>query len=361
MEIGQQHELRIRICRNCGREFVKLLQGKGGFNKAYCSDKCRREWAQRNAIKQSVCLYCGKSYETARRRQKYCSSECGHLAQRKLKGTSRICVICGNEFEPMYQGQQCCGEGCARQKGARTQRKPRTHYCRFCGKIIERRRRDRTDKRLYCSRECAFADKAKKCKTCGKVITGSQSDYCSDECKAKAVYHEIKCIVCGKVFRGKNGAKYCSDECRKEKARHDARTYAETKHKLANKQIKCKHCGREFEPEYGTKRRQFCSDFCLKKYSKRIEKAVRRARIKGHSYELFDPIEIFERDKWRCQLCGRKTPKSLRGTTDDRAPELDHIVPLALGGSHTRANTQCVCRRCNQKKRATVQGQLRLF
>lgn len=279
------------------------------------------EWKDRSE-KRTQCDHCGKPLTTRQRsrHQRYCSRDCYNAATGARPVGIHTCKYCGKRFKPSGN-----------------------------------------DRKTYCSRECAFADKAKKCKTCGKVITGSQSDYCSVECKEKALERDIKCVICGKSFRGRSGTKYCSDECRKEKARQDAQKYAKAKHKLANKQVKCKHCGREFEPEYGTKRRQFCSDFCLAKYNKRIGKVIRRARTKGSSYEIFDPVEIFERDKWRCQLCGRKTPKSLRGTTNDRAPELDHIVPLALGGSHTRANVQCLCRRCNQEKGATVRGQLRLF
>ncbi|HHW13485.1 MAG TPA: HNH endonuclease [Firmicutes bacterium] len=97
----------------------------------------------------------------------------------------------------------------------------------------------------------------------------------------------------------------------------------------------------------------------MRRNQRRQGKAIRRARIKGLAHEVFDPIEVFQRDHWTCQICGAKTPRRLRGTTDDRAPELDHIVPLALGGQHTRANTQCLCRRCNQAKGAAARGQLR--
>ena len=37
---------------------------------------------------------------------------------------------------------------------------------------------------------------------------------------------------------------------------------------------------------------------------------------------------------------------------DARAPELDHVVPLASGGAHTYANSACACRECNILKGA---------
>src|SRR5690606_1024132 len=96
------------------------------------------------------------------------------------------------------------------------------------------------------------------------------------------------------------------------------------------------------------------------KAARRKTKAWRRAVERGVTAERFDPFEIFERDKWRCHICSTKTPKSLRGTYEDNAPELDHIVPLAAGGEHTRRNTACSCRKCNIEKADKPLGQLRL-
>ncbi|WP_425516052.1 HNH endonuclease [Rhizobium leucaenae] len=77
--------------------------------------------------------------------------------------------------------------------------------------------------------------------------------------------------------------------------------------------------------------------------------------------ENVDPIKVFDRDKWKCQICGVKTPRKLRGTLDDKAPELDHIMPLALGGAHSYFNTQCACRKCNAHKSDTPPAQPNLF
>jgi 5-methylcytosine-specific restriction endonuclease McrA len=84
-------------------------------------------------------------------------------------------------------------------------------------------------------------------------------------------------------------------------------------------------------------------------------------QLRGATVELVDPIKVFERDGWRCQLCMRKTPARLRGSYDPRAPELDHIVPISKGGAHSYINTQCACRECNGKKLDRPLGQLRLI
>jgi 5-methylcytosine-specific restriction endonuclease McrA len=87
---------------------------------------------------------------------------------------------------------------------------------------------------------------------------------------------------------------------------------------------------------------------------------ARKARERGARTEVVNPYTVFLRDGWRCQLCGCRTPGTLRGTYKPNAPELDHIVPLALGGDHTYANTQCACRQCNISKGASVRGQFKL-
>jgi 5-methylcytosine-specific restriction endonuclease McrA len=108
-----------------------------------------------------------------------------------------------------------------------------------------------------------------------------------------------------------------------------------------------------------------CSNECREQgrlEAKRKGKSVRRARIRGAlKSENVDPFKVFDRDGWRCQICMRKTVRSKRGTADDRAPELDHIMPLSKGGDHTYANTQCTCRRCNGLKSDDVYGQIPMF
>lgn len=89
------------------------------------------------------------------------------------------------------------------------------------------------------------------------------------------------------------------------------------------------------------------------KASKRAHRMKRRTLERGAKVgEAFDPFDVFDRDGWRCQMCGVDTPKRLRGTIKPTAPELDHITPLGRGGKHTMTNAQCACRTCNITKGA---------
>jgi len=114
-------------------------------------------------------------------------------------------------------------------------------------------------------------------------------------------------------------------------------------------------------PEHGNKHRKFCSHECLIRQWHRVTKSHRRARQRAVRYESIDPIIVFNRDGWRCHLCGVKTPARLRGKRVATAPEMDHIIPLAVGGTHTYANVACACRKCNQDKGPAVRGQMRIF
>lgn len=82
---------------------------------------------------------------------------------------------------------------------------------------------------------------------------------------------------------------------------------------------------------------------------KSAEKARRRARHNVRT-DRINPFKVFDRDGWVCQMCGVPTPKSLRGSYEPNAPELDHVVSLANGGHHTWDNVQCACRSCNGSK-----------
>ena len=53
--------------------------------------------------------------------------------------------------------------------------------------------------------------------------------------------------------------------------------------------------------------------------------------------------EVFRRDGYTCQMCG--------ASKDDGAKlELDHIIPVAQGGTNDLNNLQTLCRECNQNK-----------
>ena len=53
-------------------------------------------------------------------------------------------------------------------------------------------------------------------------------------------------------------------------------------------------------------------------------------------------FEVFKRDSFRCQYCGRSAP--------DVILECDHVIPVASGGKNEMINLVTSCRDCNRGK-----------
>lgn len=67
---------------------------------------------------------------------------------------------------------------------------------------------------------------------------------------------------------------------------------------------------------------------------------ARRINAPG-SHGISDVLEIYEAQRKCCAYCRQR----LNGKY-----EVDHIIPLALGGSNARSNLQCLCVTCNRQK-----------
>ena len=76
--------------------------------------------------------------------------------------------------------------------------------------------------------------------------------------------------------------------------------------------------------------------------------------------EAFTRDQIGDRDGWVCGICrehvDRSIPAWMPGTwvQDRRAASIDHVVPLAKGGQHTRENVQIAHLGCNVDKNDAV-------
>lgn len=226
------------------------------------------------------------------------------------------------------------------ENGPRFARSIPPAVCKRCGKTYQPKRKDRT---TYCSQACAWDDQ--------REAAGQRR---ADQ--ARATQPRPPCPACGGAVEGRHGtAMYCSDACAN---RHHSRiTYARHRAELLTVR-KCRECEMEFR---STPSRRYCSHRCCQKNARRTAKGRRRAMLRSASVESVDPMAVFRRDKFRCQLCWNMTLRSSVGTNHPRAPSLDHIVPLSKGGEHSYRNTQCACRSCNTRKRSRSLGQLRLF
>ena len=214
------------------------------------------------------------------------------------------------------------------------------------------------------------------CLHCGKALAastpgqGGVRKFCSAKCMARLRYlllnhrPEKPCRRCGTVIAAGSHSNrdYCSKDCKKAVDSDVSRQRYPGTYVVRRYQNTCAVCGSGFVAR--RKHGKVCSRPCLNRWKLsspkfradlRMRADARRALIRGAERALkFDAYVIFERDNWTCQMCGLPTPKMLRGTTQQNAPELDHIIPLSKGGEHTPSNTQCACLRCNRRKSAKV-------
>ena len=82
--------------------------------------------------------------------------------------------------------------------------------------------------------------------------------------------------------------------------------------------------------------------------------AVYRRRAWKHGNgdcERFARTEIGERDGWVCWLCDLPVDPALNWP-DRMCQSLDHVVPLSLGGTHTRDNSRIAHWICNVRRGA---------
>ena len=127
---------------------------------------------------------------------------------------------------------------------------------------------------------------------------------------------EIKpCIKCGSTDR------YTSGQCKN----------CVSKHQKENRE-RCNANNRKWESEnreYG-----------------RIKCTNRRQKLRGTlSKDLLPKLMVLQ--KGRCAICHKDLNK-----LEKRKIHLDHIMPLALGGSNEDYNIQLLCQTCNNKKSA---------
>lgn len=230
-------------------------------------------------------------------KHRYCSRECMGAAYRTV--TDCICKQCGTEFRPRAN-------------------------CWI----------------TFCSRECAFAYKQANAKNATIL--------------AFPVLKVGLCRLCGGVVRLPK--RFCSDGCAREWwDRRRVRQAASEKPVVV---CFCRECGKEFTPIYRDKRKVWCSKRCHKRAVHRDRRHIERSA--HQSGQRFTALTIYERDGWRCHICGRKINQHTR-CPHPMAATLDHIVPLAEGGKHMKVNVRAAHFLCNAKRQANGSGQLRLI
>jgi len=239
--------------------------------------------------------------------------------------------------------------------------------CQTCGVKLPPRKPGPGRIRHFCSPECSYRSRhprknSKRLRTC--VVCGIEYRYsysaqraCGRVCGrflcSKPIEIDWRQCHCGDWFVANRRTVHC---------KKPPRVYRPTTGLIRTRP--CVHCGEliTYVQKHGAGQRkcEACAVLLDREDQRRSHHRV-RARKRGVGYEVFQPREIHERDGWRCQLCGLPVLPD-KPPLHPRYPTLDHIVPLSLGGPHSRANVQCACRGCNIAKGTDAMGeQLRLI
>ncbi len=216
----------------------------------------------------------------------------------------------------------------------------------------------------------------------------AKEDICVECGEYKAIYAKGKCSKCySRSYQKKKYQKYRDKilernrKWREENKEVKAEYYKEWSEK--NKEARAKYnrewneknreVRREYDREFAKSNRERQKERNREYYEKNREKVLaanklwaennkerskeittngrhrRRARIKGVKSETVSSLKVFERDSWKCGICGKRVNKRLK-YPDPLSPSLDHIIPLSKNGTHTYDNVQLAHLRCNLRK-----------
>lgn len=262
-----------------------------------------------------------------------------------LQAGPRTCVTCAKSFDAKPNQKHCsarCRWGVKATRAERTEAS-KSAVCEFCSTKFAPRLSGTNKKagypRRWCSQDCRK----------GALSVVRQQKVVPPKFSA---YYAAHCQECGVAGGLRRPWKVCP-ACSRAKAWLANVESRAALHRAAAKETTCPDCGIRYCRVFGHPGPMpVCPDCAVEraKMHARTQRGVRRARLRSVLVDRVDPSKVFKTDGWRCYLCGCYTPKSLRGTIEPNAPELEHVIPLSKGGEHSYANTRCSCRSCNQDK-----------
>ncbi len=324
--------------------------------------KCGSDWVTPTGQDCSRCPECDKLQRCLARKQGRIPAE-----------IKKTCCVCGQSFtvspnkhNAKHCGRDECRKQLERQKRHRykerkelgiTNTKPEERFKKIC-KRQGCNKQPKASKHEYCSKACAGAD-AREFKRGFMGRSAEMREAASFASWFVDIWEPqrpiwMQCECCGKqVERLSSMQRVCGDKCRYrlEKPLHE----------------NCCDCGLELHAD--TRYIKRC-DACKRKrrsHWKRIAGKTPRKRCRRHGVPCDPTIksrDVFERDRYRCQLCGRKCLAKFRVVNEmphPLSPTVDHIIAISRGiKGHTWDNVQCACWECNVAKGASARGQLRL-
>ena len=130
----------------------------------------------------------------------------------------------------------------------------------------------------------------------------------------------------------------------------------------------CPICGESFTPVRRSDGRwtKVCSKYCEnirragsnadlaaknapRQEINRLNVARKHAARRAAVVERVDRQTVFERDQWKCHVCGDNVDKTLSGR-DPMGPSIDHLIPISKGGKTCYANVALAHLSCNSRR-----------
>ena len=334
---------------------IRQMARENGMTNSCIRARIKKGWTLEEALKPKGWK---RSIDVAER-VKRCDAMLEYLGgyENKKSIIKLKCLRCGNEFERVYERlltkkfeSKCGCPECAERDG-----RARQHHK---GKIIE----------------------AEKAKERMKAIGFELLEYTGADNKIK-----VKCLECGETFEHNSfhnfmsinkSKRYCpaehkqkqndaqigkrlAEQAKRLKDQQEAKQwpFEKLKQRLTrNKVVKCvcANCGEEF---FGHEGMKYCSKRCRQRQNERERAILKDQRIKSRKRDKGITLDkVFKRSNGICYLCGCKCDYDdyiIRDGTfiaGNKYPSIEHIKPIAKGGTDTWNNVALACRLCNSHK-----------
>lgn len=300
------------VCPHCAQSFTS--ERTTGRPPKYCSTSCRTAASYQRAKADGRC----DQWVVARR------------AKRQPARHHRVCVMCNAEFEGRANAKYCsklCIYKAERERQAAIgyRRRPDVVAKRKAYGRVHRQRAKVTATCVVCGGEWQANWKAKT----------QPVSHCSPLCVSIGRYGERLSLV--PDTHPSRSTEVPAD--------HPARRKPQATRFMSGR---CPHCGDWYLADrlaFSRHTDRTCSNRC----AKRMANVRRRAAERDAFVSPVNRFEIFERDGWMCMLCGDPIERD-EVSPHPLSPSIDHVIPLARGGTHEPGNVQAAHLLCNSLK-----------
>ena len=274
--------------------------------------------------------------------------------QREL--ADRPCANCGNPIGNGIHAFKYCSKSCRLQCQSSPSRPIWIIDCARCHQPVTAR----TARVKHCKRtQCRKAIRAEEMRKYAARRKEREPDWYMGNSR---VNPKVACVHCGKpMFKNKGSESPVHSACRAAFERRAARI-GRAQAKLGAAAVgtsggtiwtqgSCGRCGQDFCHK-GTIPARYCTRSC-----KTRDASSRRRALEANAFvSHVSRAKVFAADGYRCYLC-RKLCDRTATVPHPNAPTVDHVIPLARGGTHEPSNCRTACFGCNCTKGAYGSGE----